>query len=102
MFKLLGINDEEIDLRFGHILQAFQYGAPPHGGFAFGLDRLIMLMAQEDSIRKVIAFPKNREAECLLTNAPGTVDEQQLQDLSIAVMSEDGTLKGAVPSKNRT
>ncbi|HHT24490.1 MAG TPA: aspartate--tRNA ligase [Clostridiaceae bacterium] len=99
MFKLLGISDEEIDLRFGHILQAFQYGAPPHGGFAFGLDRLIMLMAQEDSIREVIAFPKNREAECPLTNAPSTVDEQQLQDLSIAVMSEDGTVRGAVASK---
>ncbi|HHU53032.1 MAG TPA: aspartate--tRNA ligase [Clostridiaceae bacterium] len=99
MFKLLGISDEEIDLRFGHILQAFQYGAPPHGGFAFGLDRLIMLMAQEDSIREVIAFPKNREAECPLTNAPSTVDEQQLQDLNIAVMSIDGTVKGAVPAK---
>ncbi|MGB4609182.1 MAG: aspartate--tRNA ligase [Saccharofermentanales bacterium] len=99
MFKLLGISDEEIDLRFGHILQAFQYGAPPHGGFAFGLDRLIMLMAQEDSIREVIAFPKNKEAECPLTNAPSTVDEQQLLDLNIAVMSEDGTVKGAVVSE---
>ncbi len=93
MFKLLGISNEEIDRRFGHIIQAFQYGTPPHGGFAFGLDRLIMLMAQEDSIREVIAFPKNKEAECLLTNAPGIVDEKQLQDLSIAVVSEDGIVQ---------
>lgn len=93
MFKLLGISNEEIDRRFGHIIQAFQYGTPPHGGFAFGLDRLIMLMAQEDSIREVIAFPKNKEAECLLTNAPGIVDEKQLQDLSIAVVTEDGIVK---------
>ncbi|MDI9470563.1 MAG: aspartate--tRNA ligase [Bacillota bacterium] len=95
MFKLLGISDEEIDRRFGHIIQAFQYGTPPHGGFAFGLDRLIMLMAQEDSIREVIAFPKNKEAECLLTNAPSPVDDRQLEDLGIAVTLADGSVKGA-------
>ena len=98
MFRLLGISEEEIDSRFGHIIQAFQYGTPPHGGFAFGLDRLIMLMAQEDSIREVIAFPKNKEAECLLTNAPSPVDDRQLQDLGIAVALADGSIKGAVPA----
>lgn len=98
MFKLLGISDEEIDRRFGHIIEAFQYGTPPHGGFAFGLDRLIMLMAQEDSIREVIAFPKNREAQCLLTNAPSIVDDKQLEDLGIGVVSEDGSVKGIIPT----
>lgn len=96
MFQLLGISREEIKRRFGHIIKAFQFGTPPHGGFAFGLDRLIMIMAQEDSIREVIAFPKNREAECLLTEAPSPVDDKQLQELSIGVVSEDGTIKGAV------
>lgn len=99
MFKLLGISDEEIQKRFGFIIEAFQYGTPPHGGFAFGLDRLVMLMAEEDSIREVIAFPKNREAECLLSNAPSTVDDKQLEDLGIGIVTEDGTIKGKMPSE---
>ncbi len=99
MFKLLGISDEEIQKRFGFIIEAFQYGTPPHGGFAFGLDRLVMLMAEEDSIREVIAFPKNREAECLLSNAPSTVDDKQLEDLGIGIVTEDGTIKGKTPSE---
>lgn len=98
MFKLLGISDEEIAKRFGFIIEAFQYGTPPHGGFAFGLDRLVMLMAGEDSIREVIAFPKNREAECLLSNAPSSVDDKQLEDLGIGIVTEDGTVKGATIS----
>lgn len=95
MFRLLGISDEQIKERFGFIIEAFKYGTPPHGGFAFGLDRLVMLMAKEDSIREVIAFPKNREAECLLSNAPSPVDELQLKELGIGVFTEDGTVKGA-------
>ncbi len=95
LFKVLGFSEEEIDKRFGHLIRAFQYGTPPHGGFAFGLDRLVMLMAQEDSIREVIAFPKNREAECLLTNAPSPVDDRQLQELNIGVLSKDGRVEDA-------
>lgn len=93
MFKLLGISDEEIQRRFGFIIEAFQYGTPPHGGFAFGLDRLIMLMAKEDSIREVIAFPKNRDAQCLLSEAPSTVDDSQLEDLGIGIVGENGFIK---------
>ncbi|MGD9842716.1 MAG: aspartate--tRNA ligase [Steroidobacteraceae bacterium] len=85
VFDLLGISHEEAELKFGFLLEALKYGAPPHGGLAFGVDRLVMLMAGADSIRDVIAFPKTQTAACLLTNAPTEVSEAQLKDLHVRV-----------------
>lgn len=83
MFKLLGFTEEQAWERFGFLLEAFRYGTPPHGGLAFGLDRLTMLMAGKNSIRDVIAFPKVQNASCLMTNAPDVVEEKQLKELHI-------------------
>lgn len=85
MFKALGLDDETANEKFGFLLDAFKYGVPPHAGLAYGLDRLVMLMAKRDSIRDVIAFPKVKDASCLLTDAPNVVDEKQLRELSIEV-----------------
>ena len=79
----IDIDDEEAQEKFGFLLNALKHGAPPHAGLAFGLDRLVMLMLGERSIRDVIAFPKTQSAQCLLTGAPGTVSEQQLKVLSL-------------------
>ena len=83
VFDLLGIGEEEAEEKFGFLLEALQYGCPPHGGVAFGLDRIVMLMAGADSIRDVIAFPKTQTASCLLTNAPGEVSAEQLKETGI-------------------
>ncbi len=85
IFDLLGFTREEAEERFGFLLTAFDYGVPPHGGIAFGLDRMIMLMAKRDSIRDVIAFPKTQSATCMMTQAPSPVDDKQLRDLHIRV-----------------
>ena len=88
VFRALKIDAEEAQLKFGFLLDALQYGAPPHGGLAFGLDRLITLMTGSESIRDVIAFPKTQRAQCLLTNAPSEVDEKQLKELHIRLRNE--------------
>ncbi len=85
VFELMGISNEEAREKFGFLLDALQYGAPSHGGFAMGLDRMIMLLAGTDSIRDVIAFPKTQKAQCLLTQAPSAVDTEQLKDLSLRI-----------------
>jgi len=88
IFRLLGYSDEEIEERFGHLLQAFDYGAPPHGGVALGIDRIVMLLAGEETIREVIAFPKTQEAADLTFNAPSPVAEEQLAELHLYLREE--------------
>ncbi len=83
MFQVLGMSDEEANSKFGFLLEAFKYGTPPHGGLAYGLDRLVMLMAGEHSIREIIAFPKNQAAQCMVSEAPAAASEEQLTELAI-------------------
>ena len=85
IFTVLGFSEEDIEERFGFFVHAFQYGTPPHGGLAFGLDRIAMILTQSDSIRDVIAFPKNANAKCPMSEAPTPVDQAQLDELHLSV-----------------
>lgn len=89
MFKILGLSEEDCQQKFGFLMDAFKYGAPPHGGIAYGLDRLVMLLTEDLDIRDVVAFPKNQKAQCLLSGAPAEVDSEQLKELSIAIDIEE-------------
>ncbi|MBT5483796.1 MAG: aspartate--tRNA ligase, partial [Gammaproteobacteria bacterium] len=88
VFTVLGISPEEAEEKFGFLLNGLRYGCPPHGGIAFGLDRLVMMMTGTQSIRDVIAFPKTQSASCLLTNAPGEVNNKQLRELNIRLREQ--------------
>ena len=91
MFEVLGFTPEQAQEQFGFLLNAFKYGVPPHAGLAYGLDRLVMLMAKQDSIRDVIAFPKVKDASCLMTESPSVVSEQQLEELGLETAKEETT-----------
>jgi aspartyl-tRNA synthetase len=88
IFKIIGINKQEAHKRFGFLLEAFQYGAPPHGGIALGLDRLLAILAGETSIREMVAFPKTSAGICPLTDAPSEVDERQLKELNLDIKTK--------------
>ena len=98
MFTALGFSKESAHERFGFLLDAFKYGVPPHAGLAYGLDRLVMLLTGAESIREVIAFPKVKDASCLMTEAPNVVDEKQLEELGIAIVAK----AEAVPAAEQT
>ncbi|MBU0504564.1 aspartate--tRNA ligase, partial [bacterium] len=89
VFSLLGISEERAQKKFGFLLDALQYGPPPHGGIAFGLDRIIMLLAGINNIRDVIAFPKTQKASCLMSECPSSVDAQQLLELGLKVIVQE-------------
>ena len=89
MFKALGFTEESAQERFGFLIDAFKFGPPPHGGLAFGLDRMVMFLAGTENIKDVIAFPKNQNAYCYLSEAPNVVDQKQIDELGLVVKTED-------------
>ena len=89
MFKILGFSEDDIKERFGFFVDAFRYGAPPHGGLALGLDRFVMLLTKTDNIKDVIAFPKVQTASCVMTDAPSLVTDKQLKELSLCMATEE-------------
>ena len=89
MFEVIGIQKEEAWDRFGFLLSAFKYGVPPHAGLAYGLDRMVMLLVKADSIREVMAFPKVKDASCLMSDAPNVVDDVQLEELGISIVEQE-------------
>ncbi len=101
VFEAIGMPDDEIEDRFGFVIHAFEYGAPPHAGFAVGLDRLVMLLAGEESIREVIAFPKTAQAACLMTGAPTPVPDEQLLEAGVRFVASDAPGQGADPGKGQ-
>ncbi|ONI44664.1 aspartate--tRNA ligase [Candidatus Epulonipiscioides gigas] len=101
MFNALGFSDEEIKERFGFMVDAFRYGTPPHAGFAFGLDRLVMILVGASSLREVIAFPKTKDASCLMTNAPNVVDEEQLEILNLGLSQKELSLNKKAKSNDQ-
>ena len=89
MFETVGLSKHDIEDKFGYFVEAFNYGTPPHGGLALGLDRLVMLLTETDNIKDVVAFPKMQNANCLMSNAPDFVEDKQLSDLNIACTKKE-------------